>query len=152
MVMSASPELITVKNCASKLETALKGCDSPLVHFLRKEGFISDDVHEKVLNPQSMLTTVQKAGELVKGIERRVELDPSSFQLLLNCFKQMQAAFFQPIVKILEKEYHKLDDSGNGAYKVHVCGLLIPLHAARSYSSRSTLQARERDMYLAQLT
>lgn len=69
--MSDSPELETVKNCTSHLETALKVLDRELVHFLRDEGFTSDDAHDDLLNPHSTLTEAERAGELVKWIKNK---------------------------------------------------------------------------------
>ena len=46
-----------------------------MVHFLKREEFISDSVYNKVLDPQYMLDEVEKAGELVKGIKKRVKQD-----------------------------------------------------------------------------
>lgn len=95
--MSDYPELETVRKYTSHLETALKGLDRKLVHFLRDEGFITDEVHDDVLNPRSMLTEAQRAGELVKWIRNRVKLDPSSFHVLLHCFKQ-SGSLYEPTV------------------------------------------------------
>ena len=64
--MSDSPELKAVRRCTSHLETALKGFDRELVHFLKGEGFFTEEVHDDLLNPRSMLTDAQRAGELVK--------------------------------------------------------------------------------------
>ena len=66
MAASDPPELRTLKACTPQLETALKGLESGLVHFLNQEGFITDHVVDEVLNPLSMLTEADKACELLK--------------------------------------------------------------------------------------
>ena len=73
-----SPELMVIKECTPDLETALSVLERGFVHFLAQEGFITDEVSERVLDPQSMLSGKQRAGLLVKGIKRRVKLDAKS--------------------------------------------------------------------------
>ena len=111
MAASDSPDLRTLKACTPQLETALKGLDSGLVHFLNQEGFISDHVVDDVLNPQSMLTEADKAGELVKWIKNRVKKDPPSYHELLERLKQSDN-LYKPIVKILEAEYARQSPQG----------------------------------------
>ena len=102
--MSDSPELEAVRKCTSHLETALKMLDRELVHFLRDEGFVTDNVHDDILTPRSMLTEAERAGELVKWIKNRVKQDPRSFHLLLQYFRQ-RGALYKPIVNELSAEY-----------------------------------------------
>ena len=110
-MMSNSPELEAVRKCTPDLETALKVPDRNLVHFLEYEGFFSDDVHDDILNPRSMLTEMERAGELVKWIKNRVKQDPGSFHILLHCFKQ-SVALYKPIVNKLSAEYRIIVASG----------------------------------------
>ena len=102
--MSDSPELEAVRKCTSHLETALKVLDREFVHFLRDEGFITDNVHDDILTPRSMLTEAERAGELVKWIKNRVKQDPKSFHLLLQHFRR-RGALYKPIVNELSAEY-----------------------------------------------
>ena len=90
-----------------ELETVLSGLERGFVHFLAQEGFITDEVSERVLDPQSMLSGEQRAGLLVKGIKRRVKLDSKSYHTLLEHFKK-GGNLYRPIVGILEKAYCKL--------------------------------------------
>ena len=90
-----------------ELETALSELERGSVHFLAQEGFITDEVSERVLDPQSMLSGEQRAGLLVKGIKRRVKLDSKSYHTLLEHFKK-GGNLYRPIVGILEKAYSKL--------------------------------------------
>ena len=105
--MSDSPELRTVRKCTSRLETALKALDRDLVHFLGDEGFFPSDVYDEILNPRSMMTEAERAGELVKWIKNRVKQDPGSFHKLLYHFKQ-RGALYQPIAAKLSAEYHTI--------------------------------------------
>ena len=102
-----SPELRVIMECSPDLETALSVLERGFVHFLAQEGFITDEVSERVLDPQSMLSGEQSAGLLVKGIKRRVKLDSKSYHTLLEHFKKC-GNLYQPIVGILEKAYSKL--------------------------------------------
>ena len=70
------------------------------MHFLRDEGFVTDNVHDDILTPRSTLTEAERAGELVKWIKNRVKQDPRSFHLLLNYFRQ-RGALYKPIVSEL---------------------------------------------------
>ena len=90
-----------------ELETALSELERGFVHFLAQERFITDEVSERVLDPQSMLSGEQRAGLLVKGIKRRVKLDSKSYHTLLEHFKK-GGTLYRPIVGILEKAYSKL--------------------------------------------
>jgi len=101
--MSESPELKAIKKCAPNLERALKGLDRDLVHFLNDEGFISDEVLNKVLNPVSVWSEDDKATELVKWIRNRVKQDPASFHTLLAWFKA-RGKYYEPIMMALEAE------------------------------------------------
>jgi hypothetical protein len=104
--MSGSPELRTLRECTSQLETALRGLESGLVHFLNREGFFSDEVQEKILNPVSTFTVEQKARELVSWIKHRVGQHPPSYHVLLGTLKE-GGKHYEPIVGILEAEYLK---------------------------------------------
>ena len=111
MAASDSPELRTLKACTPQLETALKGLDSGLVHFLNHNSFITDNVMDKVRNPVTMLNEADKAWELVKWIKNRVKQDPPSYHVLLGRLKQ-SGNLYKSIVKILEAEYAKQNAQG----------------------------------------
>ena len=104
--MSDSPEQNTLRKCIPELETALKGCRRELVHFLENADFISTSEHDEILNPRTTLTEAERAGELVKWIRNRVKQDRTSFQTLLEYFKQ-GGKLYQSILVILETEYHR---------------------------------------------
>ena len=103
-LQSASVELKTLRACTGQLETALKREERDLVHFLNVSGFISEDVYDIVLNPLSMLSEVQKAGELVKGIKWRVEQDRASYHELVAKLKDF-GKVYKPVLRALEAEH-----------------------------------------------
>ena len=105
--MCDSPELKTIKKCAPDLETTLSGLEREFIHFLAQEGFISDQVSGDVLDPRSILTDEQKAGLLVQGIKRRVQLDANSYHILLEHFKN-GGNLYKPIVRKLEQAYSEI--------------------------------------------
>lgn len=105
--MSDSPELVTIERCTSQLETALMGHDRELLHYLREEGIITGSIHDTILNPASLLSEAEKAGELVKWIGNRVKQDSQSFHLLVRHFKQA-GNLYQPILNKLEAKYAQL--------------------------------------------
>lgn len=104
--MSDSIELITVKECTPQLETALRGIDTEVVHFLYHEGFITDNVRDKVLNPASCLSEADKASELVKWIRNRVQQDRESYHIFLRRLKE-SGKLYQPIAGKMEAEYER---------------------------------------------
>ncbi len=106
-----SREYRTVVSCTKQLETALFRSDRAIVHFLNQEGFISQEVHDEVLNPKSMWTDHQKAGELVTGIRNKVELSAQDYHTLLNHLHQ-SGKHYKGIVGILEKEYDRQEQTG----------------------------------------
>jgi hypothetical protein len=106
LIIADSAELKTVRKCTPYLEIALKGLESALVNFLNQEGFITDDVAEKIKNPVIVLTDIQKSTELTGWIKHRVELDPDSYHVLLDWIKA-GGSHYKPIVKILEAEFLK---------------------------------------------
>ena len=109
--MSDSLELKTIKKCAPMLETALVGLDSKFVHFLQEEGYITDDVHDKILNPASLMSGLDKASELVKWIRNRVQLHSESYYMLITWFRK-NGKLYQPIVDILELEFNREASQG----------------------------------------
>ena len=80
--------------------------DRDLIHFLNLQGFILPSVYDKVLNPVSNLSDLEKAGELVQFIKNRVKQDPDSYQTLLDRLKKV-GNFYRPIVNDLEAEYKR---------------------------------------------
>ena len=96
-----------LKNCRDQLECALKPVERKAVNFLSGKGFITDEVRDDVLNPRSMLTEHQKAGQLVDGIVRKVNLDPQSYQSFLD-FLRESGKYHEGIVRILDSENCKL--------------------------------------------
>ena len=102
--MSDSLEYRTVVSCAKPLEIALRSADRDIVHFLHQEGFVTQEVHDEVLNPRSMWTTHQKAGELLTGIRNKVELSAQSYHTLLKHLCQ-GGKQYEGIVSKLDEEY-----------------------------------------------
>lgn len=104
-------ELNTLKNCVESLELALSGLERSLVHFLNREEFINDSIHNRVLDPRSSLDENEKAGELVRAIRKRVKQDSTSYYTFLNKLRQYGKRY-QPIIDKLEAEYAKLQSAG----------------------------------------
>ena len=113
-------ELKTLENNVVQLETALSGLERELVHFLNREEFITDSVCNKVLDPRSSLDEDEKAGELVKGIKKRVKQDSTSYYTFIDELKR-HGKRYQPIISKLEAEYAKLQGAGTpgGWVSVH---------------------------------
>jgi hypothetical protein len=106
-----SPELRTVKKCTPDLEKALVGLERGLVYFMNQQGFFIDDVAKKILNPVSMLSDIEKSGELTGWIVHRVEQDPNSYHVLLDKLKN-SGGHYEPVAKILEAEFLKQGCTG----------------------------------------
>lgn len=102
--MFDSEEYRTVVACAKQLEIALKS-DRGIVYFLHQEGFITQEVHDDVLNPSSVLTDPQKAGKLVTAIRDKVNLYTQNYQIFMNHLRKSKR--YGNIVKILDMEYSK---------------------------------------------
>ena len=81
--MADSAELNTIVSCTIELESALRGVDSDLMHFLRDEEFISKEVHDHIVNPGSIL---DEGEDLVMLIRSRVEQDPMCYHVLVQYF------------------------------------------------------------------
>ena len=81
------------------------------MHFLHNEGFITQEVHDDVLNPRSMLSSHQKAGQLVTGIRNKVELSAQSYFILLD-YLRLGGNQYENIVSILDNEYRRQKHSG----------------------------------------
>ena len=111
-MMSESTELTTIRNLALELETALQGVDRSLVYYLNRQSFINDAVCSDVLDPRSMLNEVQKAGELVKAIKKRVTQEPRDYHKLLDHLKEYNTRTYQPIVEKLDNEHQRLEGTG----------------------------------------
>lgn len=100
--MSESLEYKTIVSCAKQLEIAFSSLDRNLVHFLNQEGFITQEVCDDILNPRSTLTNREKAGELVTGIRKKVELSAPKYHSFLNYLCQ-RGKQYEDIVNILAK-------------------------------------------------
>jgi hypothetical protein len=86
------------------METAFTGLEREVVHFLYRENFISESVRNRVLSPGSGWGEEEKAGELVKGVTKRVKQAPTSYYTLVNELKRYGKRY-QPILSKLEAEY-----------------------------------------------
>ena len=71
-------------------------------HFLHTEGFIPDNIRDKILAPVSVFSEEDKAGELVKWIKKRVKQDRASYHVLVNQMT-LYGARYRPI--LLGAEY-----------------------------------------------
>ena len=108
--MADSKEYLSLRNCSGPLETALKG-DRDVVYYLNKEGFISDDMCDDLLN-HSALTPAQKAGQLVAKIRDRVKLSAQEYHKLVGHLSQNRRQYGS-IVDTLNTEYSRLGASAN---------------------------------------
>ena len=122
--MSDSVEFKTIDRCMHDLETGLAapGIERKLVHFLKKEGFINDEVRDKVLGIR--LEEMEKAGELAKRIKNRVKQDRASFNLFV-CHLEEYDKLYQPLLSQLQEEYKQQKAqgklSGHTARAFHAC-------------------------------
>ena len=77
------------------------------MHFLFQNGFISDDVRDKVLNPVSVFSEAEKVGEVVRWIKNRIKQDPTSYHVLMEKLQQCGNRY-QPIMNTLETTRQQL--------------------------------------------
>ena len=92
--------------CSEQLSTALQSLDRELVHFLLEEGFITENLSEKVLNPLTLLSAADKAGLLVPRIRDRVKLSFQDYHKLVE-YLRLNKRKHGSIVDILDKEYNR---------------------------------------------
>ena len=104
-------EYRTIVQCTTQLEVALRSCDGVIVHFLNQEGFITEEVHDEVLNPR-LLNDYQKATKLVTGVRNKVFLRAQSYHTFLN-YLCRRGNHYGSIVKILDEEYNRQLLTGN---------------------------------------
>ena len=108
--MADSKEYLSLRNCSGPLETALKG-DRYVVYYLNKEGFVSDDMCDDLLNPRSLLTPAQKAEQLVAKIRDRVKWSAQEYHKLVGHLSQNRRQYGS-IVDTLNTEYSRLGGTG----------------------------------------
>ena len=99
-----------------QLETALRS-DRQIVHFLYREGFIHQNLRDDVMNPRSMLDEHEKAGVLVTRIMDRVKLSAHNYHTLLEHLRQ-RGKSYESIVKILNREYNRQQQTGEQHWKM----------------------------------
>ncbi len=104
-------EYITIVACAEQLEIALRS-DRAITHYLFRERFISEELYDKVLNPRSMLTDIQKAGQMVREIRHKVKANGEWYHNLLRHFHKNDEKYAD-IIKILDKEYSSSQSSSS---------------------------------------
>ena len=110
MVMAVSREFLTIKQCSASLETALQS-DRNIVYYLNRKGFITDEMFQDLVNPRSMLSASQKAGQLVVRIRNRVKLSPKDYHKLVAHLRQ-SGKQYSSIMEILDREYSRLGETG----------------------------------------
>ena len=108
--MAGSKEYLTVVHCSGSLETALKD-DRDVVYYLHREGFITGDMCDQVLNPKSLLSAAEKAGQLVTKIRDRVRLSVQEYHKLVGHLSQNRRQYGS-IVDTLNTEYIRLGATG----------------------------------------
>ena len=96
-------EDVRVFACAEKLESVLRS-DRAIIHHLFKEGIITEDLYDEVLNPRSMLRDIDEAGQIVREIRRKVKTNSDYYDNLLSYFRENDEKYAD-IIKILDKEY-----------------------------------------------
>ena len=111
--MTSSKEYITIVTCATKLATALHS-DRDIPHHLHAEGFITIDIYDDVINPRCMLSTSDKACELVSGIRRTVEKSPTQYHQLVTYLRENRDKYGD-IAKILDEQYSKKSELSSKA-------------------------------------
>ena len=108
-IMAESKEFETVLCCSLKLETALKD-DRDVVYYLNKEGFITSDLCDQILNGASW-TAAEKAGRLVAKIRDKIKLESQKYHKLMDYFRQ-NTRQYGSIVDTLNTEYSRLEGTG----------------------------------------
>ena len=101
--MAESREYATLMKHSKELEIALSS-DTNILHFLNKEGFITDDVYYEVHDPKSMMSPTEKSSKIVNAIRNKVKLNPLNYQKLLRHFHQDRRRYGD-IADILDNEY-----------------------------------------------
>ncbi len=107
-------EYKTILHCTEELKIALES-DRDILNFLNREGFIKPNIYEDVNNPDSSLSTSEKAGLLVTGIKNKVKLNPKNYHKLMRHFHQ-DRRLYGDIADILDEEYRK---QGGMSEEVH---------------------------------
>ena len=105
--MAKSFEYMTIVGCTDKLEIALRSAEAGFVHFLHNEGFITQEIHDDVLDPRCMLNSHQKAVKLVTAIRNSVELSAKSYDILVNYLRLHQKMrTYKIMLDILDEKYN----------------------------------------------
>ena len=102
--MAESREYATLVKHSKELEIVLSS-DSDILHFLNKEGFITDDVYYEVRDPKSMMSPTEKSCKVVNAISRnKVKLNPQNYHKLLHHFRQDRRSYGD-IADMLDNEF-----------------------------------------------
>ena len=101
--MAESREYATLVKHSEELEIALSS-DTNILHFLNKEGFITDSVYYEVCDPKSMMSPAEKSCKVVNAIRNKVKLNPQNYHKLLHHFRQDRRSYGD-IADILDKEF-----------------------------------------------
>ena len=101
--MAESREYTTLVKHSEKLEIALSS-HTDILHFLNKEGFITDNVYYEVCDPKSMISPAEKSCKVVNAIRNKVKLNPQNYHKLLHHFRQDRRSYGD-IADILDNEF-----------------------------------------------
>ena len=104
---SSMPELEVMKSYANHLKTLLQRPERQIVYFLKREHFITSDLHKDILEVRSPLTAREKSSKLVDAIINAIAQDKSLFKVFVDKLKK-SGVFYQATVKKLTDELSRL--------------------------------------------
>jgi hypothetical protein len=133
--MTNTREYLTVRDCSEMLEITVKR-NREVCYFLHQEGYITKDQLEEYLDPKTLLTPTDKAGNLVTAIKDRVELDPRYYHKLVDYFKKGNQKVYGSIVRALRKKYRD-SATGNACSRCTPHAILCILDATHAPSIHS---------------
>ena len=113
----STAEYIAILRCAGQLENTLQS-DRNIVHYLRRENFIPEDVYEDVLNPNSMLSAASKASELIYQVRLRVKKNTKHFHTFMDYLYQDRETY-ATLIKPLDDTYLSVSKAINEAAVVN---------------------------------
>ena len=91
--MGESQELQLLKKYTGKLETALKANLSWVADEMNIIGWLNDDKHEDIKDPDSRLSKTQKASVMVTCLRNKVTLNPRNLGKFLIILEKNQLQF-----------------------------------------------------------
>ena len=123
--MSNSKELKAVTRCRGDLRITIRNNLDEVAQFMEEEEVITKDVSREATDTRSMHSSDNRAKELLRRWEDKVEEDPSFFAKVVEGHFRQRPEHYKNILSKLDEEYRRQGGSPDSRQKLGELVLLL---------------------------